>query len=106
VPARAACPGEDPLADGRPEAPAEQVAHVVADERAAGGQRDQHRDPGVGAAGGGDAERDDRGLAGHQGDQGIERGQGGGDGVRRRGRDVKRGEADQLRPPLFRAAST
>ena len=63
----AALSGEQPPLGERGEPAAEEVAQVVAGERAAGGQRDQYRDPRVGPARRGHPERDHHGLARHTG---------------------------------------
>ena len=81
-----------------PKPAADQVGGVVAEERAACGQRDQHGGPRIRAARGGDAERDHRGLAGQHRDERVERGQQDGDDVGQRGRHT------QVREPGHRAA--
>jgi hypothetical protein len=73
TPARAALPGEDPARDGGTEAAAKQVGDVVAKKGTARRQPDEYGDPGVRAARGGHTERDHRGLAGHQRNEGVER---------------------------------
>jgi len=76
--------GEEPALHGGTEAAAEQVAEVVAGEGARRHEADEQRDARVGAPRGGDAERDDRRLAGHQGKDRVKGRQQEGDEVRDR----------------------
>ena len=76
--------GEEPALHGGTEAAAEQVAEVVAGEGARRHEADEQRDARVGAPRGGDAERDDRRLARHQGKDRVKGRQQEGDEVRDR----------------------
>ena len=75
---------EEPALHRGPEAAAEQVAEVVAGEGARRHEADEQRDTRVGAPRGGDAERDDRRLARHQGKDRVKGRQQEGDEVRDR----------------------
>jgi hypothetical protein len=75
-----------------PEAAADEVGQVVAEERPCGGAGDQQRDPRVGAARGGHAESDDRDLAGEDLENGVEGRDDHGDGIGERGVDLQAGE--------------
>src|SRR5260370_17018492 len=65
---------EEPALDARTEPAAQQVAQVVAEERADRGEGHEQRDPGIGAARRRDAERDDGGLPGQHGENPLETG--------------------------------
>ena len=97
---------ENPSAYGRAESPAHQVGGIVAEERPERGERDQHRDPRIGAARRRDTEGDHRGFAGQHRDQRVERGHEDRDEIRDRGADIQLGQVDHQRPPRRRELSS
>ncbi len=76
------------------EAVAGQVGEVVTDEGAAGRERDEHRDPWVGLAGGRNTEGDDRALARQYRRDRVERGDDDRDEIRYRRAEVELRQVD------------